>query len=77
MKRLPRTLWEAVDMGFEVCGHESMQSADELTSEGMVILTRADEYLEVPFVGRFKYSTPRQASCSCHPKRLAWADSFH
>lgn len=64
--KLPKTLWEALDQGWQISGSDTMCSADERTQWGNLVLERgktddgyAAENLDVPFVGAFAFGKPK------------------
>ena len=62
--KIPRTMREALEYGWEVQGEDSTASADESTSQGFHLLKRREDEprLEIPFVATFKYGRPRISS---------------
>lgn len=64
--KLPTTLWEALEQGWNIDGAEQKNSSDERVHWGVLELSRgkydeytAAEYLEIPFVAHFTYGKPK------------------
>ena len=59
--KIPRTMKEALEYGWEVQGEDSTASADESTSQGFHILKRREDepWLQIPFAANYKHGRPR------------------
>ena len=64
--KLPTTLWEALEQGWNIDGAESKNSSDERVHWGVLELSRgkydeyaAAEYLEIPFLAHYSYGKPK------------------
>ena len=59
--KIPGTIGEALEYGWEVDGEESTALTDESASRGFHLLRRREDEprLEIPFVATYKHGKPR------------------